>query len=254
MNTLGNIFAQLELRFGILRATTPKYTKYTFKRLRSFDWEKSEAGTAIQTHATHAKVNYHIDVDAAANSSGLSRTNIVRKLNDWHESSIIDLQSSGVMNIYRVQATWPLPPEEQQRITEELYKDLEVREQQAIQRMQEVMDLVTAESCFARGLAEHFGDSLPGQAKQCGHCTWCEKHEAVEKIQPPRRDWDSASFLKILEAVPERDDPRYLARIAFGISSPRVTQAKLSSSKIFGSMEDHDFMALVDAFTKVCDE
>lgn len=232
----------MELRFGLLRATTPQYAKYQFKRLRPFDWDKSLAGKAVQTYATCAKTNYTVDVDAAARSSGLSRNNIVRKLNDWHESSVIDLQSSGVVNIYRVEKDWPPSPEEQQRVIDALYEDLEVRELQALQRMQEVMDLVTGEACFARELARHFGDTLPDGADECGHCTWCETHKAVEKIQPPTRDWDSAAFFKILETVPERDDPRYLARIAFGITSPRVTQAKVSSSKIFGSMEDHDFV------------
>lgn len=196
----------------------------------------------MQSYATCAKIIYTIDVDAAARGSGLSRGNIVRKLNEWHESSIIDLQSSGVVNIYRVNKDWPPSLEEQQRVIDALYKDLEVRELQALQRMQNVMDLVTGESCFARELARHFGDTLPDAADECGHCTWCVNHTAVENIQSPKREWDSAAFAKILEAVPERDDPRYLARIAFGITSPRVTQARLSSSKIFGSMEDHDFV------------
>lgn len=203
----------------------------------------------MQTYATCAKIVYTIDVDAAARGSGLSRGNIVRKLNDWHESSIIDLQSSGVVNIYRVDKNWPPSVEEQQRVIDALYKDLEVRELQALERMQEVMDLVTGESCFARELARHFGDKLPDGAGECGHCTWCEKRKAVEKIQPPTREWDSAAFLKILNAVPERDDPRYLARIAFGITSPRVTQARLSSSKMFGSMEDHDFAVRASRLT-----
>ncbi|KAF2160558.1 hypothetical protein M409DRAFT_70314 [Zasmidium cellare ATCC 36951] len=254
VNTLNNIYAQLELRFRLLRATTPKYTKYTFKRLRPFDWDKSTAGKAVQNHAKLAKTVYTIDVDAAATTSGLSRHNIVRKLNDWHESSIIDLQSSGVVNIYRVEKNWPPAPEEQQRIVDDLYKDLEFREQQALQRMHEVTALVTGESCFAYSLAKHFGDALPDGAVECGQCTWCEKHKAVEKIEPPSRGWDSAAFFKILEAVPDRDDPRYLARIAFGITSPRVTQARLSGHKIFGSMEDQDFMTLLNAFTKVCEK
>jgi hypothetical protein len=45
----------------------------------------------------------------------------------------------------------------------------------------------------------------------------------------------------VLDAVPDRDDARYLARIAFGISSPRVTRAKLGKDPVFGSMEEYDF-------------
>ena len=42
--------------------------------------------------------------------------------------------------------------------------------------------------------------------------------------------------------VPDRNDPGLLARIAFGISSPRVTVLKLSKDLVFGSMDDHEFM------------
>jgi hypothetical protein len=60
-------------------------------------------------------------------------------------------------------------------------------------------------------------------------------------VEAPKRPWDSAAFFKVLEACPDRDDPRYIARVAFGIGSPRVTAAKLTKSPVFGSMEDHQF-------------
>lgn len=82
--------------------------------------------------------------------------------------------------------------------------------------------------------------------------TWCQHHRAVPKITRPPKPWDAAAFMKVLQACPDRDDPRYLARIAFGIGSPRVTTAKLSKSPVFGSMEDHDFMQILRAAEKVC--
>ena len=42
--------------------------------------------------------------------------------------------------------------------------------------------------------------------------------------------------------VPVRDDARLLARVAFGITSPRVTAMKLSKNPVFGSMATSDFM------------
>jgi hypothetical protein len=64
----------------------------------------------------------------------------------------------------------------------------------------------------------------------------------VPKVTPPSVPFDAAAFRLLLQVVPERDDARFLARVAFGISSPRVAMAKLSGSRVFGSMEDHDFM------------
>lgn len=127
------------------------------------------------------------------------------------------------------------------------HKDLEVREQQELARMRSIIDLVTGQACYARTLAAHFGDSLPNSRQECGHCTWCEQKKAVEPVTPPRRAWDSAAFSKVLEACSARDDPRFLARVAFGIGSPRVTLEKLGKHPVFGSMEDHDFVVCFEA-------
>ena len=117
--------------------------------------------------------------------------------------------------------------------------------------MDEVTDLITGKQCFALSLAKHFGDELPEKKQACGHCTWCETQQPVELKKPPQVPWDSKAFFEVLKAIPERDDPRFLARVAFGIGSPRVTSAKLGKSKVFGSMEDCSFVVcLVDP--KLC--
>lgn len=240
--TLGSIFAQLELRFGLMRATTPKYTQYRWKVLKSSSWDQSPAAIAIQRGAKKARIWSDIDVELTGRVSGVPRADLVRKLNEWHDGRCIELDVSGVTNVFRVLKDWPPSPTETERLTDELYKDLEVREQQALDRMNQVIDLITGKVCFAHVLASHFGDSLPEDAAQCGHCTWCETKTAVERVSAPERAWNSTAFSKVLETVTARDDPRYLARIAFGIHSPRVTVDKLGKSPVFGSMEDHEFM------------
>ena len=216
--------------------------------------DRSQASNAILTAATKAKIYWHIDVDAVARSSGLPRSEIVTKLNTWHDEKAIDLQTAGVIHIYRVLNKLPAKATERKEIIDKLYRELELREQQDLERMNQVTDLVTGEACFSKALAHYFGDSLPEGLQKCGHCTWCETGNPVEKTVPPKRAWDSKAFYAVLEACPERDDPRYLARVAFGISSPRVTQTKLGKSPVFGSMEDHNFMTLFQAFEKVCQQ
>ena len=196
---------------------------------------------AIKRVAKKAKTWTHVDVDSAARLSGVHRADIVAKLNAWHDDKIIDLKTGGVVNVYCVLQKLPTKPAEKQKIIDALYKELEVREQQDLERMKEVMNLVTGSACFARTLAEHFGDALSDGRQECGHCTWCEKHKAVEKVSSPKREWDSKAFFRVLGAVPDRDDPRFLARVAFGINSPRVTQSKLGKDGVFGSMNDHNF-------------
>ena len=47
--------------------------------------------------------------------------------------------------------------------------------------------------------------------------------------------------IKKVLAVCPHDDPRLLARVAFGIKSPRITQLKLDKSAVFESLADHEF-------------
>ena len=79
-----NIFAQLELRFGLIRETTPKYTQYQYKEL-SLQADNTPAGESIRKASKKAKTWTHIDVDAASRVKNVPRGTIIAKLNDWNE-------------------------------------------------------------------------------------------------------------------------------------------------------------------------
>lgn len=87
----------------------------------------------------------------------------------------------------------------------------------------------------------------------CGNCTFCTTGESVEFKSDINSTINPAQVKAILAACPERDDPRLLARMAFGITSPRLTAGRWSTSHpLFGSMGSVDFAALVVAFEKEC--
>lgn len=244
--TLSSIYAQLELRFELLRAVTPIYTSYSFlpcglyKSMLTKD--KSPAAAGIRAHAKQALKLYHVNVSHAASSLGIPRADVIRKLNEWNESRVIDLKVSGVMNVYRVLKKLPSTPVEIEHLVKELYLYMQNRERQAVQRTEDIMGLITGSRCFSRSLAQHFGDDLPGGQTECGHCTWCQSHRPVVLHTPPEVPFNNSSFEAILSKVTGRDDARFLARVAFGIMSPRVTSMKLSQDPLYGSMADHDFM------------
>ena len=200
---------------------------------------------AIKATSKQAKKWTSVDVDQAAQRQQLDRVDIIRKLQNWSELGVMELKTSGVINIYRVLQKLPSTPSEVEHLVDALYKELQARETQELDRMGEVIDLLTGSSCFAGSLAQHFGDNLPDQKTECGHCTWCETHQPVRLITAPPVPWDKERFSKVLKAVDARDDARFLARVAFGISSPRVTSMKLSSDPVFGSMTDHEFTVSV---------
>ena len=101
-------------------------------------------------------------------------------------------------------------------------------------------------------LAEYFGDegSVPGG--MCGKCTFCMTGSGVEFIPTAEAKPDTKKIQAILNACPERDDPRLLARMAFGITSPRLTTKRLTKHHLFGSMASVDFNGLLRAFENVC--
>lgn len=88
----------------------------------------------------------------------------------------------------------------------------------------------------------------------CGNCTFCITTDAVKFDRSSSSTADTVRLARILAVCRHRDDPRLLARLAFGIASPRLTDAKLTRSDEFGSMVDVDWNVLMEAFTKACDE
>lgn len=102
-------------------------------------------------------------------------------------------------------------------------------------------------------MAKYFGDEDAVPDAMCNHCTFCTTGQSVDFEMPSSAAVNPVQIQAILHACPERDDPRLLARMAFGITSPRLTANKWSTSHpLFGSMVTSDFNALVRAFDEEC--
>ncbi|KAJ8122979.1 hypothetical protein ONZ43_g959 [Nemania bipapillata] len=253
---LSIILATIELRFGLIRAITPEYSSYQFEPGPGYNTrikqDKSPAAKAIDGHSKKAKKWYTIDVNAVAKDVGLLRTDLIRKLNELNDKGVLRLKVSGVVNRYKILKKPPGTSKEIGKITDKLHAEMESREIDAMKRFEAVCDLLTDSQCFARALTEYFGMSLPDGKSKCGHCTYCLTGKPVVLPPKPNPTIDKAGINAILDACDVRDDPRFLARIAFGIKSPRVTQLKLDKKNIFGSLEDHAFESLLKEFTKAC--
>ncbi|CAI6091284.1 unnamed protein product [Clonostachys chloroleuca] len=255
-STLGNIYATLELRFNLIRAITPEYNTYKFEETPSYlstlKANKSVEAKAVLQFAKKAKKYYGIDLKAATNATGASRNDIVRLLNDLSNSGVIQLTVGGVEQKYKVLSRLPHTATEIDNLVGKVYQDLEKREKQALDRVQGVLDFLASPTCFARFIAEHFGMSLPDGKKSCGHCTPCYTGTSMHLPTPKPKTVDEKQIRAVLAATKIRDDPLFLARVAFGISSPRATKSKLSKHPIFGSMADDNFEMILKEFEKAC--
>ncbi|KAF4455769.1 hypothetical protein F53441_1968 [Fusarium austroafricanum] len=255
---LSVIYAALELRFNLIRATTPEYSSYKFEatsryfpRLQGMNTPESKA---ILHHAKKAKKFHSIDPTKVANEEGLRRTDIVNLLNDLNNSGAIILTVGGVEQKYKVLGKLPKTDSAIDDLTDKLYEDLKKREKQALDRLKDVINLVTASKCFGLAIAQHFGMDLPDNKKKCGHCTFCLKGAAVHLPPSSPKKIDRAAINKVLQSTDVRDDARFLARIAFGIKSPRVAKLKLDRTPAFMSMADQNFDEILKEFKKACNE
>ncbi|KAL9577760.1 MAG: hypothetical protein Q9203_007340, partial [Teloschistes exilis] len=247
-NALGLLNAQLELRWELFRATTPKYAKYQYVKTPDFDTNTSEDSSVtnvLKETSKTAKKWTHIDVELAASYARCDRTLVVRKLQDWHNNGDIELQPSGVINRFRVLKEFPQGNMKKEHLASSLHTYFETSEKDAMARIYNVVDLITARACLTRGLARHFGDEKTVPIAGCGHCSFCITRKPVLFDREQNRSRlgriNEKKFRAILTATTVRDDPRFLARVAFGISSPRVTKEKLGTHEVFGSMDDCDF-------------
>ncbi|KIL86966.1 hypothetical protein FAVG1_09519 [Fusarium avenaceum] len=258
VSPLSVIYAALELRFNLIRATTPEYSSYKFEatssyypRLKGINTPESKA---ILQYAKKAKKYHSFDPTQVANTEGLRRTELISLLNDLNNNGVIVLTVGGVEQKYKVLAKLPKSDAAIDDLTDKLYEDLKRREKQALERLRDVVNLVTASKCFGLAIAQHFGMDLPDKKDKCGHCTFCLTGAPVELPPSSPKKVDKAAINKVLQVTDVRDDARFLARIAFGIKSPRVGKLKLDKTAAFMSMADQDFDAILKEFKKACKE
>lgn len=242
---LSIIYAALELRFNLIRAVTPEYSAYKFeatpKYLPRLKSRNTDEARAILRHAVKARKFFSINPTAVAQSEGLNRTDLIRLLNELNDTDAIRLTATGVEHKYRILTRPPQKNSELRELADKVYADLQSREKQALGRIKQVVDIMTASKCLARSITEHFGASLPDSKQSCGHCTFCINKKPSTLAPAVHKQVDKSQVQRVLSTTDVRDDPRFLARVAFGMKSPRVTKLKLDKTPVFMSMIGQDF-------------
>lgn len=252
---LSVIYATLELHYNLIRAITPEYSQYQFEIIKRGLYyqlmsnmkkmDRPEA-KAIMDYAEQKTKYTHVDVNRITRETGFLRSNIIQILDHLDRDGIIQLTAKGVTPVFRVLQMLPQTKQELDDLAKKMYVDLEKKEEDSLYRTKEVVDLVTGQKCFAQALAQHFGMNLPDGKERCGHCTFCISDEAVKLPPKEKRPLDHEGIKRVLAACSVRDDPRFLARVAFGIVSPRITTLKMRDTAVWESMIDQDFDVSVD--------
>ncbi|KAJ7932472.1 P-loop containing nucleoside triphosphate hydrolase protein [Mycena leptocephala] len=258
-NVLNLCYAQLELDYGFIRAVTPFYSVYEItprgsaERASLFN-DKSQEAVTIRTNWRDKGNKFEINVVETATRTRADRNDLARKINRWEFDGFVQTKPSQVRSRYALLDN-PLPKTADgiEKIADKLLAGMQKREEDGVARLKQVLDLVTDDECIPRNLSKYFGseDTVPEDG--CGMCTFCTTGQGATFSPHPILDVDKKQIAAILNACHERDDPRLLARMAFGITSPRLAALKCSTSHpLFGSMVNADFNALLGTFDAEC--
>jgi ATP-dependent DNA helicase RecQ len=164
---------------------------------------------------------------------------------------MLEIKAQGVRHRYRRLKT----PGDLQALAQSLHQRATEHETREIARLQDVLELAKLDGCHVSALCAHFDRPL---AAPCGHCSWClNKHTPIAFPQraAPSIDADvlrQAGELK--QAYPEiLSEPYVLTRFLCGVTSPKLTRAKLSSHTLFGSLGHVPFQAVLSRVMSVYD-
>jgi len=243
------LLTYLELE-GLLEGGTAFYATYQFKPLATsqtilarFEGDRREFLRGLFRQARKAKTWLHLDVEDAATALGTSRERIIRALDYLHDAKLLEVRAAGVRHRYRRLKV----PASLEQLATTLHERTVQRESRELARLAQVLDLARHDGCQVSHLGAHFGEPLD---QPCGHCSWCCQGRQAA-VLPARRTrpidediWRRAEQLR--RAHPALlGDPRALARLLCGITSPRTIRAKLSKDRLFGALTDVPFQTVL---------
>ncbi|MGZ0174621.1 MAG: RecQ family ATP-dependent DNA helicase, partial [Planctomycetales bacterium] len=151
------------------------------------------------------------------------------------ERGMIELKPSGLMHRYRRLKR----PDNSDAVIDDLCDRMKRREKRDVERLGDVIDQATAEGCQVSRLGAYFGEPL---ATGCGHCSRCLEETPlsteVTRPQPEMAEeiWQRAEELR-KQNRETLGSPSRLAKFLCGISSPKLTRAKLTKNPLFGVFE-----------------
>ena len=188
-----------------------------------------------------------IDVEAAAEQIGESRSRILKALHFLEEAGDIELKPSGLRHRFRL-----LPAASERRPSEVatwLYGLFTNREREDLKRLDGIVALACDPGCSTRHLLAYFGETL---AEPCGHCGNCLGGGGSGKTLPSAPEMEiTLEQLSTIQSLKREGHAalrgsRPLARFLCGISSPATTRDRLTRHDAFGLLEGIRFQKVLE--------
>lgn len=252
---VSTLLTYLELA-DVIESTSPFYSQYQFMPLRSsqeivarFDPERAEFLKGIFACAVKAKKWFDIDIEETARRLNTTRERVTKAFNYLEEQGDLELKVAGIRQGYRMKSR----PGDGKALKAMLTERFATRERNDIARVRQVIELLQNPGCIVRRLLAYFGEEME---RDCGHCGPClgESPLQVRATKPdpaagPLMDWAKLESLRRTHTS-ILATPRQAARFLCGLTTPRLTRAKLSKHPLFGSLRDMPFRSVIEAVTQ----
>ena len=243
----------LELE-NIISSTGPFYTGYKFMPHRPsseifarFDRERGAFLRDIFSCAVKGRTWFSLDLDEVLEKTRAPRERVVAALNYLEEQGDIALQVKGVRRGYRLMHR--LTEGEAGELASGFVARFLAREDNDIQRIQQVVSLVNLQGCKTQYLLDYFGEQ---RDTGCGHCEFClrdgtEGETAQEgiSVQNQSETLDDSVVEKVRAVLREDHQAlqsvRQQVRFFCGIRSPQASRAGLHKHDSFGLLSDISF-------------
>lgn len=252
---INTLFTYLELE-GFIVATSPFYTSYRVRLLRDLSQvilghpePQRQFLTNLLTTGKAGRVWTTIEPTKAAELLNCERNHVIRELASLESHGDITLKPAGIRHAYRRVRT----PDDLPGLTERIQKLFLHREQQDLQRLQQVVSYAEEKGCLSQHLLNHFGEDHPEPCGRCGSCLLPPSGCVPETPAPEL----TATHVDLIQSLlDERHGPlrtpRQLARFLCGLTSPAASRAwavmpdtgkraRLTSHDTFALLQDHPF-------------
>lgn len=233
------------IEFGVYEFNNCRY-KYSSAQNFSFAKSSSLVDNTIASHSTQSGRTYNLHLRSATlRAAGLDYSQVINRLRNLEECGHISFHLSDAVLPTRILQFPSLRSgtDNIKAIEERVYSDLQRQWAQRKQNQQQLVELFTQNRCATVGLAERLGAELPGGRTRCERCEWCLTGKPLVLLNPDEANHEIEPKLvkAILEAVPDRENPRLLARVATGVYSSLVRRRKLNKLPVFRSMQNVNF-------------
>jgi ATP-dependent DNA helicase RecQ len=239
---LKTLLVQLELR-GVLLPLYSYFAEFKYKFIQApeailagFTGERQTFLAAVFSHSRFKKVWGSLDFASLLQNYDCERSRVVAALDYLHQQQLIELETKGMTEVFRVTETALADP----ALGRELHGYFVDKERKEISRIAALVRFFELASCLSRNLALYFDDDLAPES--CGHCSVCRGQTAkLEYSQPPAWPADT-QLLAILAALTDHLaskqeqtlSPENFCRFLAGIHVPLFSRHKIRQLPGFG--------------------